>query len=462
MNNIRGIKSKKLSLQKIINEENPAIVGIVETHLQEGEPFELDELEGYCKPVRNDRKEQEGGGVMLLYKKELKNIVTIVGEEKKDFEAIWMKINNGRIDVKVGVIYMPQETETTVVKMKEIYKKIEAEIQESIEKDERLMIMGDFNCKIGIDESSNNSEISKGGKFLLQMVRRNDMLVLNMNEKCKGKWTRRQGSEQSAIDFILMRHGDERYLESMVIDKDKTAMTPFWKNDTEIIPKNVYTDHGMIKIVLNWKMKLEEEQTRKYMGKKEQSQFLVELEKENISKIIDTNNLQTSYSKWHNKVINIANRNMRKPKKKKEWKAARLLRKARKNIKSQIRKEKNKKERRILLQRLKLIGEYIDNELKQKRTVKVNKIVEEIKKGGGVDSEVFWKVRNKIIGKKKEGRYAVEDKDGILRKTPEEIKTVYKEHFDNLLNKNSTEQQDDEEVTKIVNAMIDGAVTCVK
>ena len=61
-NNIRGAKSKKMSLQKIMNEEKPIIMGIAESHLNEGEAFEI---EGYeCE--RCDR-ETKGGGVMVMY-----------------------------------------------------------------------------------------------------------------------------------------------------------------------------------------------------------------------------------------------------------------------------------------------------------------------------------------------------------------------------------------------------------
>ena len=95
-----------------------------------------------------------------------------------------------------------------------------------------------------------------------------------------------------------------------------------------------------------------------------------------------------------------------------------------KPMKNRMRKEKNNKERAILKQRLKQVDGYINNQLEKKQTVKINKIVEEIKNGGGVDSEIFWTVRNKIIGMKREGKYAVEDKNGILKKTHEEKKST--------------------------------------
>ena len=45
-NNIRGIKLKKWSLERIIEEENPTMIGITETKLDKNDLFDLDKL-GY-------------------------------------------------------------------------------------------------------------------------------------------------------------------------------------------------------------------------------------------------------------------------------------------------------------------------------------------------------------------------------------------------------------------------------
>ena len=111
----------------------------------------------------------------------------------------------------------------------------------------------------------------------------------------------------------------------------------------------------------------------------------------------------------------------------------------------------------MLKYRIKFIQEYIDSELREKRSTKINKIVEEIKRSGDVDSEIFWKMRKKIIGPRKEGRYAIEDRNGIIRDTEEEIKEVYKCFYDDLLNKRNQEVEvGEEEVLNLVNTVIKG------
>ena len=77
-NNINGIKSKIKSIKNIIEMESPAIIGIAETKLKEGEILEI---EGY--EIKRIDRETEGGGVLIAYKKCFKNIVVVVREKKK-------------------------------------------------------------------------------------------------------------------------------------------------------------------------------------------------------------------------------------------------------------------------------------------------------------------------------------------------------------------------------------------
>ena len=59
-NNLRGIKSKLVSVKEIIEKQSPVIVGLAETKMNDGEKIKI---EGY-KIERVDRKE-DGGGVMI-------------------------------------------------------------------------------------------------------------------------------------------------------------------------------------------------------------------------------------------------------------------------------------------------------------------------------------------------------------------------------------------------------------
>ena len=442
-NNIRGIKSKRTSLKQIVDEENPTIVGIAETNLQEGESVEI---EGY-RVKRNDR-EKQGGGVMIMYKECLKNMVTVVNEESEDFEALWIRLSNGKLNSRIGVIYMPQEDKTPIKKVERIYGEIGKEVERAIVNNEQVILMGDFNCKIG--RGKKDGEISKGGKILLNMTKKYGLHVVNTNEKCEGKWTRIEGDQKSTLDYIIIREEDKNYVKKMIIDEEKN-ITPYGKTNDRS-KRVVYSDHCMMKCDINLKMKLQEEEKPKYMGVKEYEKYIKEIEKEKISNIINKDQFKESYTKWNDKVIEIANRNKKRRKKISKSKVNRKLTSVKKQIVKKIKNEENEKDKKLLKRRKSLIDEYIDNENKEKRRVKVNKIVEEIKKGGGVDSETFWKVRRRITGGKKEEMYAVEDESGERKEDPEEIKEVFRKYYDNLLNRRAREDQkgENDEVVETV------------
>lgn len=83
--NIRGWKSKKESIESIIEELKPDIVGIVETHLERNEKVEV---EGYTT-LRNDRNE-EGGGILLMAKEIYKETIIEVERTNDTVEGIWV------------------------------------------------------------------------------------------------------------------------------------------------------------------------------------------------------------------------------------------------------------------------------------------------------------------------------------------------------------------------------------
>ena len=252
---------------------------------------------------------------MVLYDEKIKNMVTVVNEtdEKDGFESIWVLVNNNRVAIKVGVVYMPQENESTIKKLKEIYKQIENEVEKSVKNKESIMIMGDFNCKIGIMENGNGGEVSKGGNILLKLVKKYELCILNKEELCAGTWTRILGAEKSAIDFVIVREDDKKFVEFMEID-EKKEKTPFWITD-DAMRRKIYSDHCMISLEKNWRLKLQEEKPPTYLGKKGLENMESEFEATKISEIIQENNLDTTYKEWSAKVLEIAERNKRRERK---------------------------------------------------------------------------------------------------------------------------------------------------
>ena len=69
--NIRGLKSKKESLEEVLDEVKPDIIGLVETHMEQGEELRI---EGY-HIIRKDRNGQGGGLLIAVKDQYIDNVV---------------------------------------------------------------------------------------------------------------------------------------------------------------------------------------------------------------------------------------------------------------------------------------------------------------------------------------------------------------------------------------------------
>ncbi len=235
---------------------------------------------------------------------------------------------------------------------------------------------------------------------------------------------------------MLIKKEDRSYIRSMEIDENKN-ITPYWKTKEEN-PRITYADHCMMKLVIDWKMMLVETvNSRKYMGNKEYECFKQEMNELNVSRILEEEGeFKEAYTKWSRTVTQIAENNSKKRKKRPIWKVNRLLRNAKKNIQRKQRDNNVTKEgRRLMKVQKMLIDEHIWNEIMSRKRSQIDKTVESMKRGGGVNSDGLWEVRNKILGRKREGKHPIEDEEGVVQKEEENIKDVYEKYFKKLLGK---------------------------
>ena len=85
--NARGLKGKIPSLLQYIAEYKPDIMGISETWMQPGDRLQIN---GYTC-IRADRKERNGGGILLLVKKQTVREITKTKETEDGNEMLWIK-----------------------------------------------------------------------------------------------------------------------------------------------------------------------------------------------------------------------------------------------------------------------------------------------------------------------------------------------------------------------------------
>ena len=444
--NVRGIKSKLISIERIINEIDPTIICMVETHL--GDEDEIS-IPGY-KIERNDRN-KDGGGCLIAYKEEVKNLVTEI--TKKETEAIWLKIGNRNAELKICTVYCPSENQPKK-NIQRVYEEMEEEIMKEEEK-QRTVICGDFNAKIYVNEGE---KIKGSGEIMKKFVKENNLEVTNMGDKCQGKWTRTEGEKKSIIDYVLTKDTDDM-IKYMIIDEEKQYSACHRESSDG---KICYSDHNSIILQIDWMATLRsinKENKIKIMTEKGNEKYQESLEKMKISENIERKeDIDKEYNKWSKVVQEQYEKQQKSVKKSNAWKVNRLLVKQIKLLKSERRIETNEDKLKMLQKRIELIREHCEKEIQVRNAKKVHFMVENIKKTGKTNMAQFWKYNKKK--KSFDSVKSVTSRNGKILEDKNLILEEYKNHYIDLLSKKEAETAEEKENEQLVNQLIHSLVVC--
>ena len=168
------------------------------------------EIEGY-KVIHNNKKKGQGG-IIIGVRADMKNLMMEIDRRNEEFGSFWVIISNKITKIRAGCIYAPQESRTGKEVFEDMYKHIKEHVQEAKKRDEKVLITGDLNCKIGNVIKGNKEEVTKSGKIFKDMIKNQELTILNSSKKCVGKWTRIEGETKSILDYIIVgeneRHPD--------------------------------------------------------------------------------------------------------------------------------------------------------------------------------------------------------------------------------------------------------------
>lgn len=377
----------------------------------------------------------EGGGVILAVRKELRNVTTEVEKTKEKLESLWILIDNNKVKIRIGIVYFPQEKDQD---LKEIYKVIKTQIRKSSENKESLIIVGDFNCKVGDMVQGNIGKKSKGGKKLLQVIEKEGLCLGNGMEMCEGKWTWQERNSKSIVDYIIIDEELKEHIKEIKIyDDGNREISPFRLKKKGKKIRTVYSDHNpiVIKTDLVLKQIKTEETTKKYIMTEEGwKRYEKEIEEKKISKVWDdAENIQEAYEQWCKEIAEVKAKyeEVRKITKKRRSKTMRLLMDQKKIVKNQLNTNYTA-ETKAKLEELK--AKVIEEE-QEAYYRKLRKNCEEIRKEGKFSSAGFWKVKRKMERRKAVSQHAVRNKNGELVTSNQEILKAYEEHYKNLLTK---------------------------
>ena len=237
---------------------------MVETHLSKEEQIQIP---GY-KIFRNDGT-NNSRGILIAIKEKLKTIVVEVNREEEIGQMLWVLLNNQKTQVRMGVIYGPQENITPNSKLKKLYESISDQVDIGKENNQQIIILGDFNAKIGNYIKNNKETITKGGRHLKRLVEKQNLCIVNgESNKCEGLWTREQGEEKSVIDYVITTKKDLNTIKTMKIDEEKEF--GIYKVEIQGTKqcRKIYSDHNAIMLNMDFISKMEAKGKKKPLQEK--------------------------------------------------------------------------------------------------------------------------------------------------------------------------------------------------
>ena len=145
---------------------------LVETHLEVTDQVEAG---GYSLAFRHDNI-KDSRGFLVAFKDITKNIAIQIASSNEVRQMLWVKIDNAKNKkLRMGTIYGPQEPRTPNTELKKLHKNLETNVREWNKAKGKLLLISDFNCKVGEQIQRNISTITKGGHLIMTLMEQNKL-----------------------------------------------------------------------------------------------------------------------------------------------------------------------------------------------------------------------------------------------------------------------------------------------
>ena len=237
---------------------------MVETHLLKEEQIQIPEYKIFRKDGTTNSRD-----ILIAIKEQLKTIVAEVNREKKIDQTLWVLLNNQKIQVRMGVIYGPQENVTPNSELKKLYESISDQVEIGKANNQQIVTLGDFNVKIGNYIKNNKETITKGGRHLKRLVEKQNLCIVNgESNNCEGLWTREQGEEKSVIDYVITTKKDLNTIKTMKIDEEKEFGIYKVEIQSTKQCRKIYSDHNAMMLDIGFISKMEAKGKKKTLQEK--------------------------------------------------------------------------------------------------------------------------------------------------------------------------------------------------
>ena len=290
--------------------------------------------------------------------------------------------------------------------------------------------------------------MTKRGRQIIKLVDKKDMVILNEeSELCKGLWTKEQGKEKSVIDCVIINKDNLQKIRKVIIDENKELATYRTECQQDQVRKT-YSEHNGVLLDIDYVTKLESSKQIYFITKKGYKEYKNILRQENVTKIIQNQNLQESYTKWTNAVEYAKQRVSRTKPRPNPRRDIKELMKMRKIIRRKLETTKEQTEKIHLSDRIRIIGEHVIGNKKEARSNKIKKVAEDIREyinnGGKI-----WEVKRRTA-RKKEVKYPIKCENNKNIQNQQKIIKEYENYYEKLLKIRKAESEEEKEAEKQV------------
>ena len=235
--NVRGLKSKIKDISSLAEDLDLDVMIFTETKLSNKESRKISGY-GNFHLTRNTR----AGGVSIYYKNNL-DVKPI--KKNKECETLWIKVIGKHEELVIGGIYSPCEDNISKQNISNFVRELEKDFAEISLNNKCILILGDMNAHMRNDEQGifgNDEKIGTNGKEYRRFLKENELILCNNTEKCRGKWTRSDGDNNSILDLTIATKQAYENMVLMEIDEE---------NKYSIESKRAKTDHNVTYIKMD-------------------------------------------------------------------------------------------------------------------------------------------------------------------------------------------------------------------
>ena len=430
----------------ILTENTPQIALFTETKLNDMTNLKI---QGYSFCGKG-RMLNESGGVGILVRNDIMDHVT-PHETKRDLELIWVSVRRAnQCPLYIGVYYGKQETRTRKEDVENEFGDLTEEILE-LKRNGDVIIVMDANAKVGIL----GEDVSRNGKYLLDMTNEVPLENMNLSEKCKGQVTRvnrKNPSERSAIDFVLACPQAENLIEGVEIDEDGKYLMRSEKaaSDHNSILISLHfqnIDHHKTAPVPKWEINASEDQRDAFVNE------LGKFEKKSRLIMSDTaRSMDERYSEWFGELtkilsLTIGKRTIKSVKPEKFSEEVQKLRGEKRSLKKAISQETEIQKKEILKADYFVKQRETREQIKQERNEKIQEKFEIMI--NDKSCKTFWKLIKDGNREPPSTWISVKDKDGKRLIDPRDIKERVANYYEDLFKKPDTEHHPYHEIVLV-------------